>query len=110
METSNVTIAVIAALGSLGSTVGLEIIRRWLTRSKEKSDVATTIRAELRTEIAGLKKEIDDLEREVDSWKKKYWDLREEYLDKREQLEREIKEAHAMPTTLLKGDHHGNSN
>lgn len=110
MEASNVTVAIIAAVGSICSTVGLEIIRRWLTRSKEKTDIATTIRAELRNEIAGLKAEIDQLEGDVTEWKDKYYQLKEEYLRQRYELEQKVREVHQMPKTLLKGDKDGDNN
>jgi septal ring factor EnvC (AmiA/AmiB activator) len=93
---SDIPSSVIAALGSIGGVIGLEVTRRWLSRSKEKSDVATTIRAELRTEIAGLKKEIDDLEEELTRWKDKYYTLRESYLNAQTFVDQQHKNVH-MP-------------
>lgn len=93
---SDIPSSVIAALGSVGGVIGLEVTRRWLSRSKEKSDVATTIRAELRTEIAGLKKEIDDLEEELTKWKDKYYALRESYLNAQTFVDKQHMDIH-MP-------------
>lgn len=107
---SSVTVALIAAGGSIFSTIGLNLLSKWVIHSKEKNDVATAIRAELRTEITGLKAEIDELEEQLSLWRGKYWDLKEEYIRKRAELEQQVRDAHSMPTTLLKGDNHGNSN
>lgn len=101
MEITELSNSIIAALGAVMGGVGLEVTRRLLNRSKEKSDVATAIRAELRAEIVGLKKEIDDLEHELDDWKAKYYQLKEEYLRARYSLEGELRERHSMPHSLL---------
>lgn len=101
MDVNTVPASLIALAGTIFGGVGLEITRRWLNRSKEKDDVATAIRTELRAEIVGLKKEIDDLEKELTDWKNRYFTLKEEYLLARVQIESQINEAHKITTDVV---------
>lgn len=69
-------------LGTVFGGVGLKLIESWLNRGKEKVDLATQIRDELREdierykeEVAEFKKEVKELTMSVEDWKKKYYDL-----------------------------------
>lgn len=73
---------VFALAGTLFGGAGLEITRRWLTRSKDKDDTATELRKELREELANLKDELNKAENELDTWKERYWKLKEESITK----------------------------
>jgi hypothetical protein len=66
---------VIGLIGVIFGGVGREAIVRWFSRGEQKADEATTIRAELRTEIAALREERQQLREEADRWRAKYYEL-----------------------------------
>lgn len=80
MDFTNSQDAVLALLGTIFGGAGLEIIRRALSKSKEREDSATAFRDELRTELTQLKTEMMTVERELDMWRLKYYELYETYL------------------------------
>lgn len=67
----------IALIGTLCGGIGLKVLEHWLGRNKFKTDEATRIREELRTDMTALRTENKELERQVDEWRLKYYDLRE---------------------------------
>lgn len=90
MEATNwgtYTISLIALLGALFGGAGLEFIRRWLDKAKEKDDTATALRNELRSELTALKTELQGVERELDEWKAKYYEVVEKYITIKVQYE-----------------------
>lgn len=80
-------IPIIALLGTLFGGAGLEFIKRWLGKAKEKDDTATALRNELRGELTSLKQELAAVEKELDEWKAKYYDVVEKYLTVKIQYE-----------------------
>lgn len=71
-------------LGTIFGGVGLKVIEAYLNRGKEKVDLASQIRDELREDIERYKNEVSEYKREVkeltlslEDWKKKYYDLLE---------------------------------
>lgn len=72
---------IIAAAGSALGVILLEITRRLLSAGKDRSDIATALRTEMRLEITSLKKERDDLADEVERWRDRYYDLREQRIE-----------------------------
>jgi hypothetical protein len=74
--------AVIALIGTVFGGAGLKAIESLLNRSKTQSDVASQIRAELRTDVQALRAELDKLEKELDAWKAKYYDLLDQFYKK----------------------------
>lgn len=88
---SNYAIPIIALLGTLFGGAGLELIKRWLGKAKEKDDTATQLRKELRGELTSLKKELSDVERELDEWKARYYEVMEKYLTVKIQYENALR-------------------
>jgi chromosome segregation ATPase len=82
---------IFALIGTIFGGAGLEIVRRWLNRSKIRDDTATELRKELREELAGLKKELDDVEAELDAWKNRYYDLLQQFVSVKGQLEEALR-------------------
>lgn len=76
----------IAFIGTVCGGVGLKVAERWLDRPKERTDDATRIRDELRTQITEAQNKIDALEVEVDKWKADYYKLLEAQIDIKVQL------------------------
>lgn len=74
-------------LGTVFAGAGLKWIEGWLRKAKDKDDVATNLRNELRTELTALKAEIQANEKELDDWKKKYFEVLQELLVMRVQLQ-----------------------
>lgn len=72
--------AVIALIGTLFGGVALKIIEHILNRGKHKEDLATSMRKELREELASVKQELRDESKESEEWKSKYWELKAELL------------------------------
>lgn len=65
-------IALIAALFGGG---GLKFLEHILSRNKEKTDLATQLRDELRTEVGSLRDEMRAVETDLDKWKNRYYRL-----------------------------------
>ena len=80
MDFSNSQDALIALFGTIFGGAGLEIVRRVLSKSKEKEDSATVLRNELRAELTALKAEMMTVEKELDMWRQKYYELFEKYV------------------------------
>jgi len=83
-------VPLMALIGTLFGGAGLEFIRRWLGKAKEKDDTATALRQELRTELTAMKVEQAALEKELDEWKQKYYDVVEKYLTIKIQYENAV--------------------
>lgn len=72
----------LALAGTILGGVGLKVMESLLGRSKRKTDDATVIRGELRTELNELRVEAeklrddaDELRGEIDAWRMKYFTL-----------------------------------
>lgn len=76
----------IALVGTIFGGAGLEFIKRWLGKAKERDDTATQLRNELRTDLTALKKEIDEVEKQVTEWKDRYYDVMEKKLTMEQEL------------------------
>jgi uncharacterized protein (DUF3084 family) len=87
IDLTDYAIPIIALLGTIFGGAGLEFIKRWLGKAKEKDDTATNLRNELRTELTALKAEMAAVEKELDEWKAKYYDVVEKYLTVKIQYE-----------------------
>lgn len=74
----------IALIGTLFGGVVLKVTEGILGRSSKNDDMATALRAELRTDMAALKLEIKAVEKEADEWRTKYWELRGEVMKAKE--------------------------
>jgi uncharacterized protein (DUF3084 family) len=94
-DMGNYTIPLIALLGTIFGGAGLEFIKRWLNKAKEKDDTATALRNELRSELTGLKTEMQAVEKELDEWKAKYYDVVEKYLTIKIQYEQALRQLNA---------------
>lgn len=77
-----IVIAVIGVVSTVAATSVLEIVKRFLSRAKDKSEQDSGLRTELRedlsskrTEIADMKRELKELEEESDRWRIDYWAL-----------------------------------
>ena len=91
MDWGNYAIPIIALLGTIFGGAGLEFIKRWLGKAKEKDDTATALRNELRGELTSLKTELSNVERELDEWKAKYYEVVEKYLTVKIQYENALR-------------------
>ena len=78
MNISEYATPLIALVGTLFGGAGLEFIRRWLGKAKEKDDTATNLRNELRIDLRQLKQDMEALEKEVTEWRDKYYALLED--------------------------------
>lgn len=70
---------IIALLAALFGGGGLKFIEHMLNRNKERTDLATQLREELRVEVNNLKEEVKDIDGSLESWKKKYYKLLTHY-------------------------------
>ena len=91
MNWSDLSAPLIAVFTALFAGSGLKIIERYLQKSKEKDDIATALRDELRTELSNLRKEMSEVEKELDEWKAKYYDVIEKYISAKAQFEAAVK-------------------
>lgn len=80
--------ALLALIGTIFATIGLEGVKHIFSRGQKKVDAATEMRQELRKEgeslkeeAAKLREEIRNVEKELDAWKEKYFLLLQEYLE-----------------------------
>lgn len=73
--------ALIALMAALFGGAGLKIIEKVLGRNKERVDIATQLRDELRTEIGALKEELRHIDENLDQWKRRYYSLLQHYND-----------------------------
>lgn len=64
-----------ALLGTLFGGTVLAVVNKLLSRNKEKFDLASAIRNEIRKDNVDYRKEIDELNRRIESWQKKYYEL-----------------------------------
>lgn len=67
------TEAIIAAMAAIFGGAGLKVVESILTKSKDKADVATQLRDELRVETGTLRKELKEVERRLDSSREAYY-------------------------------------
>lgn len=65
----------IALIGTVVGGAGLKIVESILGKTKVRDDTATSLRAELRTEVHDLRSENDRLEKSLDEWRLKYYRL-----------------------------------
>lgn len=63
----------IALIAAIFGGVGLKVVEFVLGRSKSKTDIASEMRAELRSDVLTLKEELDQIEASLELWKKKYY-------------------------------------
>lgn len=63
----------IALLAAIFGGAGLKVIESAMSRSKDRSDIATQIRDELRTEIQGLRDELRIVEDRLDKSRNMYY-------------------------------------
>lgn len=77
-----IVIAVIGVVSTVAATTLLEVVKKGLSRAKDKSEqdsgLRTELRADLQTkrdELIELKKELRILEDESDKWRQDYWSL-----------------------------------
>ena len=89
---SDDALPIIALLGTIFGGAGLEFIKRWLGKAKDKDDTATALRNELRGELTSLKQELAEVEKELDDWKAKYYDVVEKYLTVKIQYENALRQ------------------
>jgi septal ring factor EnvC (AmiA/AmiB activator) len=81
------SIPLIALIGTVFGGAGLEFIKRWLSKAKDRTDIATELRAELRQDLNNLKKEMDAMEDQLIEWKDKYYDMLLQKMELRVELE-----------------------
>lgn len=70
----------IALLGTLGGGTGLKVVEHFLNKGQTKTNEASKIREELRTQIEDQRTEIRRLEEQVEDWRNKYYDLRDAHI------------------------------
>jgi len=63
----------VALIAAIFGGVGLKVIESVLGRSKAKNDIASEMRAELRSDVLSLKEELDAIEASLENWRKKYY-------------------------------------
>lgn len=80
MDLNAYAIPLIALIGTIFGGAGLEFIKRWLAKAKDKDTTATDLRNELRTDLNTLKAELETVEKEVTQWKDRYYDVMEKKL------------------------------
>ena len=71
--------AIISLLGAIFAGAGLKIVEHLLKKAKDKEDIASSLRTELRVELAALKKELSEAERAIDEWRDRYYDMIEKH-------------------------------
>jgi predicted nuclease with TOPRIM domain len=91
MEGCAIDPTIIALVGTLFGGVGLQFTGHLLGRKKQKEDIATQLRGELKAEIAALRTELRQVENEVDVWKEKYYTLLDQFIQVKTQLERAMR-------------------
>lgn len=91
VDWGNYAIPIIALLGTIFGGAGLEFVKRWLSKAKDKDDTATQLRNELRGELTSIKTELANVEKELDEWKAKYYEVVEKYLTVKIQYETALK-------------------
>jgi hypothetical protein len=89
---SDYAIPIFALIGTIFGGAGLEFVKRWLGKAKDKDDTATELRNELRGELTALKQELAGVEKELDEWKQKYYDVVEKYLTVKIQYENALRQ------------------
>lgn len=82
--------AFLPLLGVLFGGVGLAIVNKWLGRNKEKFDLGTLIRDEIRKDNLSYRNEIDELTRRVESWQIKYYEMDQAHKKKINELQDEM--------------------
>ena len=83
--------AYLALAGAVFGGAGLEIVRKWLARSKEKDDTATQFRAELREEVKNLREELRKVEDDLDKWRAKYYELMDQFIKVKDELDASLR-------------------
>lgn len=74
MEPSTWVALAIALFGG----AGIKVVEKFLNRNKDREDLASRMREELRVEIERHKKRADEAEDEADQWRDRYYRLLEE--------------------------------
>lgn len=77
MEISDVAITGILTI--IG-TIILEIVKRWLVKSKEKDDTASNLRKELNDEVYRLRTELRTADSDLDKWRDENLELKSNLL------------------------------
>lgn len=101
---SDYAIPIIALVGTMFGGAGLEFIKRWLGKAKERDDTATALRNELRGELTSIKQELAAVEKELDEWKTKYYDVVEKYLTVKIQYENLMRQMQSNQTEVKQPD------
>lgn len=78
--TETTIVALVAALFGGG---GLKFLEHILNRNKERADLATQLRDELRSEVNSLKDEVKGVDDALDEWRKRYYRLLAHYHEMR---------------------------
>lgn len=86
--------ALIGLSGTIFGGIGLKISDYIYNHSRNKTDIATQLRTELRDEATDLQVRVDKLSDEVDTWKGKYYDLLGQFYE----LKRELTESNLVNT------------
>jgi hypothetical protein len=81
----------IALIGTVVGGAGLKVIEKALSRGGDQVDLATKMRAELRSEVTTLKEEIRHVEKDLDLWKEKYFLLLQDYLEVKSKVDMQKK-------------------
>lgn len=87
----NINEAWLALAGVIFGGVGLEVVRKWLSRSKEKDDSAATFRTELREEVKNLREELRKVEDDLDKWRGKYYELMDQFIKVKGELDASLR-------------------
>lgn len=69
-------VALIALIGTLCGGAGLKIVEHLLGRGSKKEDLASSLRSELRQDLANLKADLREESKAADEWQQKYWELK----------------------------------
>jgi predicted nuclease with TOPRIM domain len=83
--------AYLALAGAVFGGAGLEVIRKWLSRSKEKDDSATQFRTELREEVKNLRAELRQVEDDLEKWRDKYYELMDQFIKVKGELDASLR-------------------
>jgi hypothetical protein len=78
--------ALIALMAAVFGGAGLKAVEAIINRSKTKTDVATQIREELRSEVRDLRDVLRSITSDLDKWKSRYYRLLVAYNELKYQL------------------------
>lgn len=79
---------IIAAIATIFGGIGVEVIRKVLSRAGSKETFETTLRNEIRGDLQDLKQELKETKEELDEWKAKAYTLMSEAVTAKGEIER----------------------